>query len=160
MTTVRAILNTSLRIRQILSKYAWQLQTTGGVGAGPEELARVSALLSKVGENPNLQRDGYSICLSSLVPRMQVFHGHFPHTLTDGQLLTEAMILDGLILTRDEWLPLSRQSRDQSVGARRDFFDFLSRFAAGMICRCVCGSHEISTPAHDLTFQAAADPTS
>eukprot|EP00935_MAST-01C_sp_MAST-1C-sp1_P000028 g28.t1 len=108
----------------VLVKYAWYLSNGGDSAEERAEKARIEALTEKAAENKDLQRDPITVWMSN-APKIIMMFGQLPSAFNGGRTLSSADLYAAIVWSRDDMIPLIVQKRDQSVGARREFYECL-----------------------------------
>ena len=110
---------------QVLSGCAWNLS----LGAATSEQSRIKALMEEAGKNPALRKDPFAIVCTEKCNTHYFMAGFFPFAFNGGRRITDDDLCQALTYDFEVCLPLLKQARDQSVGARREWYDFT---------KCVC----------------------
>ena len=104
---------------QVLTGYAWHLS----LGGATSEQSRIMALMEEAGKNPALRKDTFTIYITDKCNKFYFMIGMFPFAFNGGRRLTDDDFCQALTYDFEVCLPLLKQARDQSVGARREWYD-------------------------------------
>jgi hypothetical protein len=106
---------------QVLSGYAFKLFA---FDAATGENARITALMEEAGKNPALRKDPFAIVVTEKANHVSALSGSLPFALNGGRRITDDDLCQAMTYGFENILPLLKQARDQSVGARREWHDF------------------------------------
>ena len=117
---------------EVLAKYTWIVNLDANQHVfGNADWARIQALQKSLSNNPRVQRDPMSLYLTD-IDRLNTMHGCIATFWNDGNVQTHDHMFEYMVVARDEWMPLLRQMPEGLVGARKEFYQCLSRIQ--MIC--------------------------
>jgi hypothetical protein len=112
---------------QLLNGYAFFLQF-GNDATG--EQSRITALMEEAGKNPALRKDAFTIFCTEKANTHYFLSVFFPFAFNGGRRLTDDDVCQTMTYDFEVCLPLVKQGRDQSVGARREWHEI-------HICACL-----------------------